>query len=278
MEVVIEYVLLDNFIIDALILYLTNKILNIPINFGGVVLSAFFGALFALLSPMIMVGGWVMIVLKLVVAFLMVFLATFSFYKLFLRFGVFVGLTFLFAGMLIAVCFFAGVNVLQGTNLIYFSKIPIGALIGLGGVFVVLCVKLAKSLYSTAKHSKFIYKVCLTINNKTEVLQGFLDSGNTLKTKDNLPIIILQENELKHWFNFDERMSLLMGHYGGIKIKNPQKIEVCGIGSKTKILVFDADNLQIENRNYAVAVGVDNRKHFKNFSVLLNNGMGDVLC
>ena len=278
MEVVIEYVLLDNFIIDGLILYLTNKILNIPINFGMLCLGAFLGALFALFSPLLMIGGMLMILLKIMVAFLIVFLANFSFYKIFLRLIIFTGLTFLFGGMLIAVCYFAGVSVLEGVNLVYFSQIPIGALIGIGFIFAVFCVKIAKSLYSTAKYSKFIYRVCLTINNKTEILQGFLDSGNTLKTKDDVPIIVLQENELKHWFNFEERMNLLMGHYAGIKIKNPQKVDVCGIGGKTKMLVFDADNIKIENRNYAVAVGVDNRKHFKNFSVLLNNKMGDVLC
>ena len=278
MEVVVEYVLMDNFVIDWALLFSTNKILKVPISKSLLCLSAFLGAVFAVFSPLLNVSGVLIILAKLMVAFLMVFVGTFSFYKLFLRFVCFVLLTFLFGGSLIAVCYFLDLSVIAGANLIYFSQIPIGSVLGIGILFVFFVIGLFKKLYSHARHAKYTYKVLLTINNKTQQLSGFFDSGNTLKTKNDIPIIILKEEELKRWFNFDDRLRMVMGNFSGVKIKNPQKMEISGVGMKTKILVFDADNLKIENRNYKVAVGIDNSRRFKDFSLLLNNKMGESLC
>lgn len=278
MDIYIEYVLLDNFVVDFVLLLCTNKILKLPTNKCSMVLSALLGALFSLLSPMLNVDGIVVIILKLLVAFIMVFVATFSFYKLFLRFLCFVLLTFMFGGLLIAVCYFMGVSVLTGANLMYFCEIPLASVLAFAFIFLFVVVGVIKKLYSSAKYTKFLYKICLTINNKTKELNAFFDSGNTLKTKDNIPVVILKEDDLKYWFSFDERMQIVMGKTSHTKLKNPQKLDISGVGFKNQILVFDADNLRINNRNFCVAVGIDNSRNFKNFSVLLNNKMGETLC
>ena len=278
MEVVIEYVLLDNFVIDGLLIYSTNKLLKIPNNWWGIVGASAFGAVFALVSPMLNFSGGVVLVIKLLIAFIMVLISSLSFYKLILRIVCFVFLTFLFGGMLIALCYFAGVNVIQGVNLIYFSKIPLGSVLGVSIAFVFLLLKLIKKLYTQIRFSCYLTKVALTINNKTMLLNAFYDSGNNLFTKDNTPVIILKEDSLKYWFSCDERTNILIGQFKKVNLKNPQRLEVSSVGGSSKILVFDADNMCINNRNYSVAVGIDNSRHFKDFSVLLNNKMGEVLC
>ena len=175
-------------------------------------------------------------------------------------------------------CYFAGVNVIQGVNLIYFSKIPLGSVLGVSIAFVFLLLKLIKKLYTQIRFSCYLTKVALTINNKTMLLNAFYDSGNNLFTKDNTPVIILKEDSLKYWFSCDERTNILIGQFKKVNLKNPQRLEVSSVGGSSKILVFDADNMCINNRNYSVAVGIDNSRHFKDFSVLLNNKMGEVLC
>lgn len=278
MEVVIEYVMLDNFVIDGILLYCTNKLLKVPNNWWGIAGASLFGAVFALISPLLNFSGVVLLIIKMLVAFIIVLISSLTFYKLFLRIVCFVFLTFLFGGMLIAVCYFANVNVIQGANLVYFSKIPLGATVGAGVVFLMVLLKLIKKVYTAVKFSNYLTKVDLTINNKTVNLSAYYDSGNNLCTKDNVPIIILKEDSLRFWFSCDERTNILLGKFKMVKIKNPQRLEVCSVGSKAKILVFDADNLCINNRNYNVAVGIDNSKHFKDFSILLNNKMGEVIC
>ena len=278
MEVVIEYVLLDNFVIDCVLLFCVNKALHLPINKTGICLASFIGAIFALFSPLLNFGGALMIVVKLSVAFIMVFVATFSFYKLFLRFFCFVLFTFMFGGMLIACCYFLDISVVKGVNLVYFSEIPLGSLIGLGVAFLLCCYGMFKKIYLNARYTKFLFKVSLTINNKTKELNAFFDSGNNLRTKEDVPIVILKEEELKFWFSFEERMQIVCGKFNGIHLKNPQKVEIKSVGAKSLIYVFDADNLRIENRDYAVAVGIDNSNKFKDFSVLLNNRIWEAVC
>ena len=278
MEVIIEYVLLDNFVIDCILLYCTHKLLRLPTNEWGIVLASTCGAVFALFSPLLNFDGVYIVLIKLFVALVMTLVAGLSFYKLFLRFLCFVALTFLFGGMLIALCYFAGVNVVQGASIMYFSEIPLGSVSGLGFVFLLFCVHLCKRIWQRVKFTQFLCKVDLTINSKTITLDGFLDSGNNLRTKDNVPIIILKEEDLKFWFSFSDRMNILMGKCQGVKLKNPQKVNISSVGNSTNILVFEADNLCIQNRNYSVAVGIDNSRHFKNFSILLNNEMGEALC
>ena len=57
LEVIIEYVLLDNFVIDCILLYCTNKLLRLPTNKWGIVLASTCGAVFALFSPLLNFDG-----------------------------------------------------------------------------------------------------------------------------------------------------------------------------------------------------------------------------
>ena len=278
MEIIIEYVLLDNLLIDGILLFCTNKILKIPINLWGLVGASMFGALFALFSPLLNFDGAVLIIIKLLIATIMVLICNLTLYKIVLRIVCFVLLTFLFGGMLIAICYFAGVNVINGATLMYFSTIPIGSVLGCGVIFVVLLIRLIKTLVGHLRFSQYLTNISLTINQKTIQLPAFFDSGNNLCTKDNRPIVIIKEDELKHWFSSEQRLNILMGKYNFAELKNPQKVSISSVGTKAEILVFDADNICVNNRDFDVAVGVDNSHHFKNFAVLLNNKMGEYLC
>ena len=278
MEIIIEYVLLDNLLIDGILLFCTNKILKIPINWWGIVGASIFGALFALFSPLLNFDGVVLIIIKLLIATTMVLICNLTLYKIVLRIVCFVLFTFLFGGMLIAICYFAGINVINGASLMYFSTVPIGSILGCGIVFVALITKLIKTLFAHLKFSQYLTTITLTINNKTIQLPAFFDSGNNLCTKDNTPIVIIREDELKHWFSSEQRLNILMGRYDLALLKNPQKINISSVGANAEIVVFDADNICVNNRDFDVAVGIDNSRHFKNFAVLLNNKMGEFLC
>ena len=56
MKVYIEYVLIDNFVIDYLLLKATFAVTGYPYSKGRLFLCAFLGSLFALLYPLIPVG------------------------------------------------------------------------------------------------------------------------------------------------------------------------------------------------------------------------------
>ena len=85
MEVIVEYVLLDNFLIDGVLLYCTNKITKIPTNWLGLASGALFGALFALFSPMLNFDGLFVVVCKTLAAFIVVLLSNLNLYKVIIK-------------------------------------------------------------------------------------------------------------------------------------------------------------------------------------------------
>ena len=138
MEIIIEYVLLDNFLIDSLLLILTNKILKIPINKAGVILAGIFGAGFAVVSPLIKITGILAVLLKLLIGLIIVWISNLNLNKIFLRFALFTGLTFLFGGLLIALFNFLTINVYDTMYIGYVSSLPLGTIIISILVFIIV--------------------------------------------------------------------------------------------------------------------------------------------
>ena len=78
MVVYIEYALLENFLFDGVILCLAHLISRQKIKWRRVLFSALFGAVFAVLYPLLRLPNIFGILLKLSVGFLLVFYVVFD--------------------------------------------------------------------------------------------------------------------------------------------------------------------------------------------------------
>ncbi len=237
MQIIIEYVLLDNFLIDAMLLYLTNKIIKQPLNKLGLVLASAFGAGFAVLSPLIAVGGVWAICIKLAVAMVMAFMLNFTVKKMLVKFVLLVMLTFAFGGALIAVFNFLGISVYDSMYIGYVSSLPLGAIFVSGIVFCVFAVRLIKSVFDKRKYVETTCEIEIGINEKSAKVLGFVDSGNILRTSQGKSVIVVNEETLKKWFSPFERIEIMRGKQSFLP--NCEDLLVSSMGGDYKIRVFD---------------------------------------
>ena len=71
MEVYIEYVLLDNLIINSVLLDFTNKTLKLKVNKFRIFLSAMLGTIVAIILPFVKLSNSILIVLKIILGICM---------------------------------------------------------------------------------------------------------------------------------------------------------------------------------------------------------------
>ena len=151
MEVYIEYVLLDNLVIDAIISVLTLKALRLSVKIWRVAVAAAFGTVAAFLLPLIHIHAAFLLFIRMAVGAAMAFLIYNhkSFKRYLICFIVFMLITFVLGGACLGVLFLMGANVTSAATLNYQSSVPIGliALTVAVMVFLIrrLCLFLNKS-------------------------------------------------------------------------------------------------------------------------------------
>jgi len=177
MTVYIEYVLIDNFVIDCLLLKYAYLLTGVKTKSFRLMLSALFGAVFALLYPLLQNGGILFSLLKLALGMLLVILgAPFkSVKKAYITTVVFYLLTFALGGTITAIT--TTFNVSSSETLI--------SLIVLPAYLLLTCLgEVIKVIYRRKNVENFSYEINLTLGDKSVKALGFLDTGNNAFFKD----------------------------------------------------------------------------------------------
>ena len=246
MTVVVEYVLIDNIVINSLLILLMLKMLKLKPNKWKVLLSASVGALIALLSPLLPITGIMAILIKLPVALILVVLAEFNTKRLLVKYVVLLLNTFLFGGALIAAFSFLGVTTEQAMELNYSLDLPLGAILGTAVLLAWLIYLVIRAVYRRKNIANFVYTVAVTVRDKTAVLDGFLDSGNRLTDSlSKAPVVIISVDALSEWFTTEECIKIISGKTDGLDLVNAHFMEVGSVGGSGKMLVFEAQGFAL---------------------------------
>ncbi|MBR7090969.1 MAG: sigma-E processing peptidase SpoIIGA [Clostridia bacterium] len=272
MLVYVETIILDNFLIDALLLLLTNRFTRCPVSAIGIILAASFGTGFALFSPFLTLTGVWLWLAKLLVAVIMVLLSLPSLYRLGARLITFLLLTFLFGGALMAIFYFLGTPIASATSFAGASAIPIGGMLAVVLALALLLGSTIRRFYSIRRVQQYLVDVTICIRDNPISMRGFVDTGNGLIDNHGKPVVILNERDLRYWFNPTERVDLLLHRFRNVRIHNPHTIRLNSVSSGQSIVVFDADYILLGNRKLPIAVGVHNHNGSlsRSFDVLLN--------
>lgn len=267
MQIIIEYVLLDNFLIDAMLLYITNKIIKHPINRLGLITASMFGAGFAVLSPLIPVDGIWAVMVKFGVAGTMVFMLDFTFKKILLKFCLFCGLTFAFGGTLIAVFNFLGVSVYDSLYIGYVSTLPLGTILVSAIVFFVMVMRGIRAVFFRRQFRENTCEIEITVNRKSAKILGFVDSGNVLRTSLGKSVIVVNEDTLAYWFSPYERVEIMMGKQN--LLSHCEDLTVSSLGGEYKIRAFDCQ-ITVLGKGKESALGVaPNKIHYGNCKAII---------
>ena len=237
MEIVIEYVFLQNFFIDLMILKATEKILH---NKGKhfVVLSII-AAAFAVIMPLFYLQTVFELILKLFFAAFIVSL-TFNYKKLttFLKiYLVFMFVTFLFGGVnYFFVQAFGNLN----------SLIVLGIVTSTYFLFnwVYRYVNIRKNI------EKFCYDVVLKKDENLIKCKGFLDTGNlAFDPLTHRPVCIIGLKLFEELFCDISFKDILLGKIDLSKLKLGHYITLGTVEGQGKMLTFQIDGLKIDGKD-----------------------------
>lgn len=184
MTVYIEYAFLENFLFDGALLALALYAANVPFSWGRILFSAFCGAAFALLFPLLRLPNFLLYILKIAVGFLLSLLAC-GRIKTKKEWG-----RYAFAAIcFLVITFFVG-GALSAALAQRFPKIPAFFSVLGFSVLVITTLFLIKGFRRKREINAFLYDCRIEYGSKSFWVRGFLDSGNTA-TKNSIPVCFL---------------------------------------------------------------------------------------
>lgn len=261
MEVYIEYVIIDNLIIDLLLLYTLKRLLNMQVGTGKLVLSAVIGTFFAIVMPLISLNFYLLTFLKLIVGFVMIIcLQKYSSVKeIIATFITFITITFAFGGVCFGVASAFGGSINMSSVLINGYPAPISLCFLIVIIFAYLFNKIIKYLKHKNQLSAYIYNIKLSINQKDFKLIAYLDTANELFDENNNPVTLLSQ---KIYQKIATKTNL----------KPSKTLPVITASSSSNLIMFEVDKLEIFEKKISkknVKIAVANTT-FKDYDCLLN--------
>jgi len=273
MEVYIEYVILDNLIIDYLIVFFTQFLLSTRFKKINTLLSVVFGVVCAVVLPLFSIKTMYLFLIKILIGFLMVLmLKKYANFREFLTTCIVLfTITFLFGGLCMGVCNMLGLKTNGGQVLINGYEFPMSIFVVFASMYIYLFVQLIKYLKHKNKITNFYFDVQIKQNEKTYYLRGFLDTGNKLLDNSEPVVIIPLKQFLKIFKDYPlEKIPL------GKAPNNPHYINTLSVGDKNKILVLDIDEISIKNNEKSgvyknVKLGISKANFSSDFDLLLHS-------
>ncbi len=235
MVVYIEYVLIDNFVIDYLLLKTTIIITGGEIKKLRIITGALFGAIVSLIFPLLTLNVYLMCFLKILVGITIVLIGVKVVTKknIYVSCVIFIFLTFALGGSIM--------GLFSIFNIDLSSEFSIALMIIPAYVLIKCLIGIIRFFYSRKNIENFTYNCIIDFENKEIKCRGFLDTGNSL-FYNGKPIVVVDKNFfidsfggdflLKPFITFDywtasgvSKMPLFLGQT--VKFKDGKKEYFC---------------------------------------------------
>ncbi len=245
MEIVVEYVLVDNLVIDYLILYLSCKLLRQKVVFWRISLASVLGAGCALITPIMALPTWALILFKLLLGWVMVRVGIkpTTIKKEIISYLTFLGMTAVMGGVCFGIIYMLSGDIEASYLLLYNLEIPVGVILLAVALTALAISKMIKYFYHKKVFNNFVFKTVIYDKGKEIQIDAFLDSGNTLiDPVTNKPIVIIDYltfNKL-----YDLPMTQLLTKQVD-EIENSHYIEFGTVGKRDSMLIFEIEKMQV---------------------------------
>lgn len=252
MEVYLEQVLIDNFLIDFMILFLTKLILKEKVNKFRFVLAIVIATVGSIFYPIINLNKYIIILFKLLFGLLIVLIAfkITSLKNLIIKYFLFLAFTFIMGGAIYATLNVLNIESKVSSYLFYNFKIPISLILFLCFLYFYFFISLVKYLSRKKQIAKFIYDVNLINNSITVNLKAFLDSGNkVIDPENNKPINIINFSVFNKLFKDIKLEDIILHNLKNLNLKNAKYINFKSLTRTSNILTFELDEMQIKEKN-----------------------------
>lgn len=283
MEVYIEYVLMDNLIINYLILLLTKKTINLSVKKINTLLSNVMATTFAVIMPLINLSGVLLFLYKILVGIIVVliFQKPKNLKMFIVTFLIFISYTFMLGGFVYAITLMLNLKTTNNGIFIAGCEIPMSLLVLVFAIYVWVMFKTIQSVKKQNTINKFVYEVVLNVKGEKFFLKAFLDTGNSLYV-NNAPIVVISANTFLKMFKDINYQKLMLEKITDNDISGAEYINVSSVNTSNKMLIFPIDNLEILNYKSKsfkplnltnVKIGLAMKNFNKNFDVILHRDL-----
>ena len=260
MDVYVEIVIIDNFVLTYCLGALTYRVTLKRVNKTRCAVASLIGTIVAVFYPFIS-NNLVVFAVKIALWIILSVILFARKERFFMGAIVFLGLTFLFGGLLFGVSLAISGNVnasLRGNvTVIPWSLIVLCFFVG-----DYLVKKIALSVRACRDVSKSVYEFKIKVLGKEKIMRGFMDTGNRLYDERNgLPVVVISAKSIQDLLT-DEQIGLLALGQGERIQRNARYVKFSALGGqKKKILLLRPDEfiLYFEDKGnifYDVTVGV----------------------
>ena len=255
MEVYVEDVFLDNFIINFLILLITAKLLRIHIRYTRLLIASSVGVGFVLLNLIMPLQGVPLLLYKLGIGVIM---CGIGFGEKTIKRNILVFLTFLFVTLLIGggcfvLCFtFCSAVIGESGEVSYNLALPVGVVVGVIALVSFFVFQLVGVIKSKTARSNFVFNATIFHDNRSLSLKAFLDTGNTLVdpvTKK--PVVVITYDFFKK-INKDVQLQDILLARVPKGIKDGRFINVGSVGKSSKMLLVTMDAVKISQDKFCL--------------------------
>lgn len=258
MQVYVEDVFIDNFVIDFLLLLLTSRILHLNAKKRLMVLGALIGVLGTVLSLLFSLSGITAILYKIILSAVLVLCITptTNLKNFFLAHITFITLTFVFGGLITAISLNFGKPIItENGETLYELGLPMGIIWGTISLGAFAIIKFIKSLQKKLVRSSFYCTATLFDNDKKIKIRAFIDSGNTLiDPLTQKPVMFISYQSFSKIFQ-DVPIALVMLKKPVPALKNSHYISLGTItNQKSSALVFTVDKIIIKNDKKTIEI------------------------
>ena len=197
MEIYVDVVVMENFIIDLFILVITGKILKIKLDRIRLLIGAIMGGVYSLVMVIPQIKIFATIPFQIISVF---FIISISFNKnkilnIIKGVGVFIIISVILSGMCFLITIWGGVYNINKPFVIEENSFK-NIILSLVIIFLT-SNRIITYLKERTIVDNFIFDIELEFNGVKHVIRGFLDSGNELREPStNLPCILVEERFL----------------------------------------------------------------------------------
>lgn len=266
-----EYVIIDNAVMNYIILRLIDLTLGVKIKKINKSCVCFGGVVFAIFLPFLYFNKLILLFYRILASIILVMcIRKYNRFKDIAKmYLIFLIYTFMLGGVCFGLINILGFNY-TATNLIMNSfEFPMGLFVLILLIIIKLLSKLINFMKNKLRNSNFMYEISLIDNEKVVDSIGFYDSGNCI-TFDNSGVNIISINLFLKLYNEIDIIDVVVKKKNICNLKDVSYIEISGIGNGEKYLSFVIDKMIVNGCNYLrprIAVAM---KNFDNYECILH--------
>jgi len=274
MNLYIEYVVLDNLVVDYFILRMISLFFKIKINKLNIIFFCLVGIVSAFFLPYIMHIKYLSLLYKFIISIIMVMvIRKFSNFKIFIKYYLtFLVSTFMMGGIIYAILMLFGIKYTSSSIVLYSFELPMSVLIIVSFLCFWFVKKVVKLLQYQLNVSNYLYSIKIEDGEHSAEGVGFYDTGNNVII-DGEGVNIISINLFMKLYKDFPIEKIVFRNVSNKVLKNVEYINIEGLSNNEKYLSFVIDKICVDKKefnNVRVAVTL---KNFENFDCILHNNL-----